>query len=252
MSASAELPPEAAIGEVFDVISTTRAMRRLDPERPVSAEDIERLLWAATYAPSGGNAQPVKWLVVTDQTLRSKLGDVYRRASEGIFAPYRSLAAQDPPDRIAKSVLHLVEHMGETPLMLLPCTRMPRQDTPDANFSPPWDNPLLTSASSVWPAIQNVCLMGRSLGLGVTPTVIHNILEDEVRGILALPENVIAWSILAVGHPLGRWARPQRKPPSAISYADQWGTPWGPDAYPTVGSSQPTTAEGSTDGAKGQ
>lgn len=234
--------------DVFDIIATTRAMRRLDPDHAVAPEDIARLLWAATYGPSGGNAQPVRWIVVTDEAVRTTLGDIYRRASVDIFAPYRTLAAEDPPDRIAKSVLHLVEHMGEVPLMLIPCTRLPRQDAAASHFGPPWDEPLLSAASSVWPAIQNVCLMARSIGLGVTPTVIHNILEEEVRSTLSLPENVVAWSILAVGYPLGRWGRPHRKPPTETCYSDQWGVPWSEDRYPRTGQSPPTSGNESMDG----
>ena len=52
--------------DVLEAIWTTRAMRRLDPERPVAEEDLRTLLEAAAKAPSGGNQQRVEWVVVRD------------------------------------------------------------------------------------------------------------------------------------------------------------------------------------------
>ena len=48
---------------MFEAIRTTRAMRRLDPDRAVPAADLRRVLEAATKGPTGGNRQPVRWLV---------------------------------------------------------------------------------------------------------------------------------------------------------------------------------------------
>ncbi len=64
--------------DVIEAIRTTRAMRRLDPDRKVSEEDLLFIVDAATRAASGGNTQPVRWLIVTDDDLRRRLGDVYR------------------------------------------------------------------------------------------------------------------------------------------------------------------------------
>jgi nitroreductase len=208
-----------------DVVSTTRSMRRLDPDRDVPDATIEQLIKVATYGPSGGNAQPVRWIVVRDRTTRERLGDIYRRASTDIFEPYRRLAAADPPDPIAKSVLHLVEHMGEAPVIVAPCTRGRDRAAPSP-FPPPWDDPLLTAASTVWPCVQNFCLAARSVGLGTTPTVVHNILEDETAAALETPPDVAIWALIPVGHPLGRWGTPKRRPVAAVTYRDAWGSSW--------------------------
>ena len=65
--------------DVFEAIQTTRAMRRLDSSRPVSDADLRKVLEAATMAPSGGNSQPVRWIVVVDPQVRRQLGSIYRR-----------------------------------------------------------------------------------------------------------------------------------------------------------------------------
>src|SRR4051812_18484257 len=114
-------------------------MRRLDPDRPVSDEDVHRLMEAATLGPSGGNAQPVRWIVVRDDAKRQRLGDIYKRASTDISQPYRTLAEADPPDPIARSVLPLVEHFGEAPLVLAPCSRGRSTSDERTPFAPPWD-----------------------------------------------------------------------------------------------------------------
>lgn len=64
--------------DVLEAIRTTRSMRRLDPARDVSDEDLEAMIDAATRAASGGNSQPVRWLVVRDPELKRRVGDVYR------------------------------------------------------------------------------------------------------------------------------------------------------------------------------
>ncbi len=74
--------------DVFEAIRTTRAMRRLDPSRPVSDKDLRRIVEAATKAPSGANTQPVRWLLVTDPDLKSELGSVYRRCATELLADF--------------------------------------------------------------------------------------------------------------------------------------------------------------------
>jgi nitroreductase len=68
--------------DVFEAIRTTRAMRRLDPSREVSDEDIRTIVEAATKGGSAGNRQPVRWLVVRDAEKRRQLGELYRECVE--------------------------------------------------------------------------------------------------------------------------------------------------------------------------
>jgi nitroreductase len=69
--------------DVFEAIATTRAMRRLDPDRDVSDADVLTIVEAATKAATGGNAQPVRWMVVRDADKRRQLG---RRLPQGLGA----------------------------------------------------------------------------------------------------------------------------------------------------------------------
>ncbi|SRR5713101_6888131 len=185
--------------DVFEVIRTTRAMRRLDTGRPVSDADLHSIVEAATKAPSGGNSQPVRWIVVTDRELKRKLGDVYRRCAAALM-----LDSDEPA--LARSAWHLIEHFGEAPALLVVCSEG-----------------LARRPASVFPAVQNALLAARALGLGTTLTTSH--LEDEpaVKQILAIPDDVATYCIIPVGYPLGRWREAVRKPVEEVAYRDSWG-----------------------------
>ena len=187
--------------DVFEAIRTTRAMRRLDPNRPVSDADLYRIIEAATKAPSGGNSQPVRWIVVTDPNLKQQLGRVYARCAARLIGDL-----DKNESALVRSSWHLVEHMGEAPALIVACceglTRRP---------------------ASVFPAVQNLLLAARALGLGTTLTTSH--LEDEpaVRSILGIPDDVATYCMIPVGYPLGRWDEAVRKPVEAVTYRDRWG-----------------------------
>lgn len=192
--------------DVFDAINTTRAMRRLDPERPVSDADLLTMVEAATKAPSGSDRQPVRWLVVRDPDLRRRLGDVYRRVSHELSPPPPPRAAA-PADSLDRSVAHLVEHMGEAPVILVAC----------AAGEPGWIE------SAVYPAVQNLMLAARELGLGTTLTARHRLCEAEVKAILGVPDDVQTFAMIPVGYPLGRWGVARRRPAAEVTFWDRWG-----------------------------
>ena len=199
--------------DVFEAIGTTRAMRRLDPSRPVSDGDLRSIIEAATKAPSGGNSQPVRWLVVTDPELKRELGEVYRRTASSLMDVSDK---RDP--KLWRSVWHLIDHLGESPALLVACTK-------GATRRP----------ASVYPAVQNLMLAARALGLGTTLTTSH--LEDEaaVKEILGVPDDVATYVIVPVGYPLGRWGEAQRKAVEEVSYRDRWGNPFVTYAEPQSG-----------------
>ncbi len=188
--------------DVFEAIHTTRAMRRLDETRPVSDADLRKMVEAATKAASGGNRQPARWIVVTDPDVKRRLGEVYRRTASKLLE-----GAEDSP--LTRSSWHLVEHFGEAPALIVACTE-------GENRRP----------ASVWPAVQNLMLAARALGLGSTLTTSHLDDEDAVREILGLPAGVMTYCIIPVGYPLGRWGEAQRKPVEEMAYRNRWGTPF--------------------------
>jgi nitroreductase len=193
--------------EVFEAIRTTRAMRRLDPERPVADADLLAIVEAATKAPSGSNVQPVRWVVLRDADVRRRVGEIYRQCWYDLRPAYLAWSETDEARlRVFRSAQHLADHMAEAPAMVLPCSR-------DRDPG---------GGSSVFGAIQNLCIAARALGLGTTLTTAHQAREDEVRAVLDIPADVRTWALIPVGHPLGRWSEARRRPVRDVTYWDRW------------------------------
>jgi nitroreductase len=195
--------------DVFEAIATTRAMRRLDPDRPVSDDDLLTIVEAATKGPTGGNRQPVRWLVVVDDERRRQLGAVYAACWEVYQQGNTPRDTGDDPAqaRVRSSAAHLGAHMGDAPAIVLPCARRG------------------IGESSVFPGVQNLCLAARALGLGTTITTIHRIREDEVKALLGVPDDVVVWAMIPVGHPTGRWGEAVRRPVPEVTYWNAWKVP---------------------------
>jgi nitroreductase len=220
--------------DVFEAIRTARMLRVLKSD-PVPDALIERILAAAICAPSAGNTQAWSFIAVTDETQRRRLGDAYRRASLRVREFY---AAQERPAhmseeqylRVLRSGIHLHEHMGEAPVIFLPCMRIVARELPDS--IPPEMQALMrassvyVAAASVYPAVQNVILACRALGLGTCLTTNHLLVEDEVRAIVGLPDGYRVYAMMPIGWPVGRYGPVRRKPLAEIACRDRFGTPW--------------------------
>lgn len=190
--------------ELFEAIRTTRAMRRLDPHRPVAEADLWTIIEAATKAPSGGNRQVARWLVVTDAERRARIGALYGEAWRSIRDVYAQGATEGPGNAILASADHLADHMGEAPAIVLPCSRT--------------DDP-----ASIYPACQNLFLAARALGLGTALTTVHRLREDDVKQVLDIPPEVRTWAMIPVGYPTGRWGEAKRRPVEETTYWDAYG-----------------------------
>ena len=212
--------------DLFEALFTTRAVRRLSPD-PVPEADVVRCLEAAMQAPSGGNIQPWQFVVVTDAGTRQKLGDIYRRAYER-YEPALLRArppARTPEDeasfgRMLRSSRHLAAHLGEAPvhvLVLMPAISMTLHDEQG-----PLD--VGTPYASVYPAVQNLMLAARGLGLGTTLTTVYRIYQDEVRAVCEIPERYEVVALIPIGRPArARFPVGRRRPVSQLTHQDRFG-----------------------------
>jgi len=82
------------------------------------------------------------------------------------------------------------------------------------------------SGSSIYPAVQNMLLAARALGLGATLTTLHLVFEKEAEAALGLPPNVHSYALLPVGYPIGRFGPVRRVPLADVVYEDRWGQPF--------------------------
>ncbi len=194
--------------DVFEAIRTTRAMRRLDPERDVSDADVRTILEAALKGPTGGNQQPIRWLVIRDADTKKKLQEIYERCWYRGRKPY-----EEKPGTVAPAVLssadHLAANLHLAPVIILACA-----DTGEEGKR---------HHASVYPSVQNLLLAARALGLGTTLTTAHLFEEDAVKELLEIPGHVTTYALIPVGYPTGRWGEAKRRPLDEVSYHDRWG-----------------------------
>ena len=200
--------------DFFDVATTQRAIRRLKTDA-IPDDVLRKIMDAAICAPSGGNRQNWNFVVVRDPAKRARLGELYREAwGELMKVPYYGGAAKEPPDSPAGKMLasarHLGEHLGEAPVLVLACVTVDGQLT-------------LTSGASIYPAVQNIMLAARALGIGSCITTIHRFRDAQVKELLDIPANVETAALIPLGHPLGKFGRPPRRPLREVAFADRWG-----------------------------
>jgi len=222
----------AEIG-LFEAIYSAGSIRRLRPD-PVPDDVISKVLDAAVRAPSGSNAQSWVFIVVKDAAKRKQMGAVYKQASEILMKLYAG--AQRPAHmdekkyaRFMQSVQHLFDHMGDAPVLLVPCLKSSMWS---GNSNLPADIKARMAASariagsSIYPAVQNVILACRAFGLGTVLTTIHAFFEEEVRGILDLPPDVQTFALMPIGYPVGHHYPVKRRPISEVACLDSYGKAW--------------------------
>jgi nitroreductase len=227
-----------SIGEdapILEVLATMRAMRRLKPD-PVPDELLEKLVEAATWAPSGSNLQAFEFVVVTDRAVMAELGELWSKSVDLYLKTVGEVtpAAQDAGARSA--LLFQRDHFAETPAVIVACYRGTRADPRllggFAKAMAPADfarllprlqrMALLGEASSVYPGVENLLLAARALGLGAVITVWHLFYEHEWKRVLGIPKNVQPYAVVPVGWPRGRFGPVTRRPAREVIHRDRW------------------------------
>jgi len=220
-----ERPPEEP--GVYEAMSTTRAVRRLRTD-PIPDEVLQRVLQAATWAPSGGNVQPWRIVVVRDEEKKRALQALYigpwqayvgshRRGLEG--APEAVRARQE---RMLAAADHLAEHLHEAPALILFCFNPSLLAITDAAL----DRPSVVGGGSLYPAVQNLLLACRAEGLGCTLTTLLCQAEPEVQKLLELPDPWATYACVPIGWPASRGHGPiRRNAVEKMVYLDGWGRP---------------------------
>lgn len=200
--------------DIFEALYTTRAMRRVKPD-PIPDDIVASIMDAAIRAPSAGNTQNWRFIVVTDRDKLATIGRWYSEAWEQLnatlYAGMRERAVErgdDTTQRVMSSADWLGANFGNVPLVVFPYHR----NDPDG--------------SSIYPAVWNMMLAARGHGIGATlTTVLHHFKHGEVSGLLEVPVEK-GWRMAAavpMGYPLGTWGVAERPPVTEVTYAEQWG-----------------------------
>lgn len=214
--------------DLYHAMSTLRAVRRLRPD-PIPDDVLERVLQAACWAPTGGNQQPWKVIVVTDRELKHGLQQIYQPEWERYVNGFMSRLEGQPDEVVApwrkvqSSGNYLAEHLHEAPAILLFCANPGAMAITDAKL----DRVSMVGGASVYPAVQNAMLACVAEGLGCTLTTLHCKREPEVKELLGIPDGWATVALVPVGYPVGGGHGPiTRKGPDAMAARDRFDNPW--------------------------
>jgi nitroreductase len=196
--------------DFFSVVRTQRAHRAFTTEA-VPDELVERVLEAATYAPSAENTQPWVFIVVRDAMARDQIGELNRQAWEGGGRDFSRPRLS--PEVFAKVEAGATGGIANAPVLVVACADMSR--CVEAVLE-----------SSVWPAVQNLLLAAHALGLGSALTTITTVFGDELRSLLALPDHVRPLGVVPLGWPAKQLGPPRRAPVAEKTFRERYDTPW--------------------------
>lgn len=201
--------PSNLVMSVGDAMFTQRAIRRLRHDKPISDQDLKTVLDAASKAPSGGNAQPGRFLVIRDRDAIRAFGKLYH---EAWWAKRRDeFGWKDKSDIPAGSVFTmpalLADEMVDAPVVILAFTIGG------------------TGASSIFPAVQNLLLAARALGIGSVLTTLHADVMARVYEMFEVPAQAEFHCCIPLGYPRGNFGPTRRYPTSETTSWNSWGAP---------------------------
>ena len=209
---------------LYSAMRTLRAVRRLRPD-PIPAPVLERVLEAASWAPTGGNVQPWRVIAVRDRELVAQLGLLYAARWRAYSAQHLAQLEGAPAELRAKTERmlgsgdHLADHFADTPVVLVFCFNprlMAITDRAQPRVS-------VVGGASIYPAVENALLACRAEGLGCVLTTLLCEVEPEVRALLAIPEPWATAAAVPIGYPVARGHGPiTRRPVAKLAFGDRW------------------------------
>lgn len=212
--------------DLREAMSTLRAVRRLKPDA-IPDEVLRRVLEAASWAPTGGNTQPWRVVVVRDRDKMKELGLLYSKGWYAYSEGHRAMIA-DAPEAIRASTEkmfaagnYLADNFSETPVLLVFCFNPKIMAITDAKL----DRISVVGGASIYTAVQNTLLACRGEGLGCVLTTLLCECEEQVRGILEIPEPWGTAAAIPIGYPvLGGHGPITRRPVEKLAFEDTWGS----------------------------
>jgi nitroreductase len=203
-----------------EVIETTPTCRFYRPD-PVPDDVLRRVLDAARWAPTGGNRQGVRFVVVRDPARRRQLKAWYIPLWEQYVSRATSRAGAPMP-RLLANADHFAHHLDEVPVLIVVCAQLSDLMATDRHL----DRLSIVGGASVYPSVQNLLLAARAEGLGTALTTLLCALEPQVKGLLEIPDGIATAATVALGFPArGFPKRLARRPLEDFCFADAYGAP---------------------------
>lgn len=213
-------------GDLFEALQTLNSVRRFRPD-PVPSSVLHSVIEAATRAPSARNAQPWYFLAIRDPAAKRSIAALYLAAWQRAQAYTAVIDAdadiKDRPGyaRMMRAVDQLATHLDSAPVLILACL-----DTAQLGPMADGSGNILAPQSayaSIFPAVQNLLLAARGLGLGSTLTTVSASVEAEMRAVLGIPSQVHIAALVPLGYPTRPFRVTTRKPVDTVLFLDRWG-----------------------------
>ncbi len=219
--------------DLFEAMRCAPSTRRFKPD-PVPREVVARVLDSARFAPSGGNRQGWRVVVVEDRETRTALRDLYLPQWRAYFERTGGARAVAEPVGVAPARVRMIrradeyaERLDEVPVHLLVGVRLDDLAVTDAHLP----RQSIVGGASVYPFVQNLLLGLRAEGLGAALTTLLVPAEADVKRLLGIPDEVAIAAHVGVGYRADPWPeRLARRPVSEFAFRERWGEPLaGPD-----------------------
>ncbi|HYZ81023.1 MAG TPA: nitroreductase family protein [Solirubrobacteraceae bacterium] len=217
--------------EIYDVMRCAPSTRNFTAE-PVGREELERVLDNARYAPSGGNRQGWRVIVITDRDIRRRLRELYQEPWDAYMVRTGGRAALDAGEasglpaarlRSLRGADEYARRFDEVPVHLLVGVDVNALAITDESL----ERPSIVGGASIYPFVQNLLLGLRREGLGAAFTTLLVPAEPAIRELLAIPEEIALAGHISVGHRADPWPkRLSRRPVSEFAFGDRYGQPW--------------------------
>jgi len=195
-------------------------MRRLKSD-PVEPEKIHLILEAAGKAPSGGNSQPWEFIIITDSAVKERLRELTLQGLEIYAKSNLRIPKNAIPEFLSPTnpVTAMAQNTDKVPVLILACLNTKRAKRLSDEWG--WLEEQANWAS-VFPAVQNLLLAARSLGLGTAVSVFPLFRLKELKLLLRLPDFVKPGILIYVGYPTSRFSEPNRMPIEAFIHSNVW------------------------------
>ena len=174
--------------EFYEVVRRRRSVRRFRTEGEVGEDVVGRLVEAACLAPSAGNSQPWRFIIVRDRVLLRRLAEVNTRFSRLAWKAFDSGMARDVASRGGRWDK---SYVAELPVVIVICYGVGVKGIPDELM-----------LASTWCAIENMLLAATAEGLGSCPYTLFRREEKAVKELFGVPEDYRIACIVHVGHTL--------------------------------------------------
>jgi nitroreductase len=207
--------------DLYEALTTTSATRRFS-ERSVPESLVHRVLDVARYAPSGGNRQGWRVVVVKDPAKRRAIRDLYLEPWKAYAEQRRPLATTARRIRALNAADEMANNLHKVPVHLVVCVELAALSITDAAL----DRPSIVGGGSIYPFVHNILLACTAEGLGSAITTLLCVKEPETFALLGIPEGYAMAALVPIGYREGDAPRKlSRKPVNEIATVDGFDGP---------------------------